>query len=530
MHPRNGADSNRVDDLEACHRRIEELERELNETRERSDAFTRIVESIDHHVYINEVLPGGGRKTLFAGPGRDRLLGGVPEDGDWGRAWIEAVHPDDRARYAEHTARYLRGEMSEVRCRLIGLDGITRWIVGGGMPRRIGDRLIVEGIVREATDEVAAEDRLRQAARTDALTGLFNRRHFSEVLEAELERSRRDGHTPGLLLLDVDHFKVVNDTYGHQVGDVVLSEIAARLRGAVRTYDTVARWGGEEFIVLAPSLEHERSLWRICQALRESVSQMPIAVGQRRLDVTLSVGGVLVDPSGSHELIIDQADRALYAAKRQGRDRTRLFSELTANDLAAEEPEAIRLAQALSLSAGVREGVPEEHAEEVAELAGGIASGLGLPEDIVLRCRLGGWLHDIGKVAIPDRILTKPGELDEHEWRIMKTHAEIGEQLVRRIDAVSVAALAVRHHHERIDGSGYPDGLAGDAIPVEGRIVAVADAFSAITADRPYRRARTALEALTELHAGAGRDHDQRAVEALARVIAARSAPALAAA
>jgi len=323
---------------------------------------------------------------------------------------------------------------------------------------------------------------------------------------------------------------VVNDTYGHQVGDVVLSEIAARLRGAVRTYDTVARWGGEEFIVLAPSLEHERSLWRICQALRESVSQMPIAVGQRRLDVTLSVGGVLVDPSGSHELIIDQADRALYAAKRQGRDRTRLFSELTANDLAAEEPEAIRLAQALSLSAGVREGVPEEHAEEVAELAGGIASGLGLPEDIVLRCRLGGWLHDIGKVAIPDRILTKPGELDEHEWRIMKTHAEIGEQLVRRIDAVSVAALAVRHHHERIDGSGYPDGLAGDAIPVEGRIVAVADAFSAITADRPYRRARTALEALTELHAGAGRDHDQRAVEALARVVAARSAPALAAA
>ena len=124
-----GADSHEVDDLEASRRRIEELERELRETRERSDAFTRIVESIDHHVYINEVLPGGGRRTLFAGPGRDRLLGGVPADGDWGRAWIEAVHPDDRARYAEHTARYLRGEMSEVRCRLIGLDGVTRWIV-----------------------------------------------------------------------------------------------------------------------------------------------------------------------------------------------------------------------------------------------------------------------------------------------------------------------------------------------------------------------------------------------------------------
>jgi HD-GYP domain-containing protein (c-di-GMP phosphodiesterase class II) len=229
-------------------------------------------------------------------------------------------------------------------------------------------------------------------------------------------------------------------------------------------------------------------------------------------------------------LIIDQADRALYAAKRQGRDRTRLFSELTANDLAAEEPEAIRLAQALSLSAGVREGVPEEHAEEVAELAGAIATGLGLAEDVVLRCRIGGWLHDLGKVAIPDRILGKPGELDEHEWRIMRTHAEIGEQLVRRIDAVGGAALAVRHHHERMDGAGYPDGLAGDAIPIEARVVAVADGFSAITADRPYRRARTSLEALTELRRRAGQHHDARVVEELGRVIASRSAPALAAA
>ena len=259
------------------------------------------------------------------------------------------------------------------------------------------------------------------------------------------------------------------------------------------------------------------------------MSFQPIVVGDLRLDMTVSVGGVLADPAGTHELIVDQADRALYSAKRQGRDRARLFSELTANDLAGEEPEAIRLAQALSLSAGVREGVPEDHAEEVSDLAGRIARDLRVAEDVVLRCRLGGWLHDIGKVAIPDRILTKPGELDEHEWRIMRTHAEIGEQLVRRIDAVGVAALAVRHHHERVDGNGYPDRLAGDEIPVEARIVAVADAFSAITADRPYRRARSAIEALAELRARAGRHHDVRVVEALGRIIAADASPALAA-
>ncbi len=283
-----------MDELEASRRRVEDLERELTETRERSDAFTRIVESIDHHVYINEVLPDGGRKTLFSGPGREKLLGGVPADGDWGRAWIEAVHPDDRAVYAEHTAAYLRGEMSEIRCRMIGLDGVTRWICGGGMPRRIGDRLIVEGIVRDATVEMMSAERLELAARTDSLTGLFNRRHFSEVLEDQLERSRHEHRTPGLLLIDVDHFKAVNDTYGHQVGDAVLSEIAVRLTSGVPPVRLRWRAGAaRSSSSLAPDLPDERALWRICEALRQSVSQLPITVGARRLDVTVSIGALL---------------------------------------------------------------------------------------------------------------------------------------------------------------------------------------------------------------------------------------------
>jgi HD-GYP domain-containing protein (c-di-GMP phosphodiesterase class II) len=164
--------------------------------------------------------------------------------------------------------------------------------------------------------------------------------------------------------------------------------------------------------------------------------------------------------------------------------------------------------------------VPEQHAEDVARLAGAIARDLALPDDAILRCRLGGWLHDIGTLGIPDHILVKPGPLDEHEWKIMRTHAEIGEHLVRRIPAVGSAAPAIRHHHEQFDGSGYPGALAGDAIPVEARIVAVADAFSAITTERPYRSARTAAEALTELRARAGHQHDPRAVEALARTLA----------
>src|SRR6185312_7961900 len=136
---------------------------------------------------------------------------------------------------------------------------------------------------------------------------------------------------------------------------------------------------------------------------------------------------------------------------------------------------AIRIAQALSLTASAREGMPELHCEQVADLAGALASVLHLPAEMVLRCRLGGWLHDSGKVSIPDRIRAKPGALDPAEWQIMRTHAEVGEQIIRRIGAVSVACGAVRHHHERIDGHGYPDALAGDEIPLEARIVAVSD-------------------------------------------------------
>jgi diguanylate cyclase (GGDEF)-like protein len=507
--------SDNTDELEALRLRIAELEQRLCETDQRADAFRRIVQSIDHHLYINEVKPDGGRRAIFVGPGRDRLLGGVPEDGDWGRAWIEAVHPDDRALYAAHTARYLRGEMSEVLCRLVGLDGVTRWIRGGGSPRRDGDRLIVEGIVRDATAEVHAEKLLQQASRTDALTTIFNRRHFAEILEAELERSRAEQLTPGLLLVDVDHFKLVNDTFGHVTGDAVLVEVAARLRGALRSFDTVARWGGEEFIVLAPSVESSRQLHEIADRLRRGVSETPVVHGDRSIDVTVSIGGVRADPSCSAELLVDQADRSLYSAKRLGRDRVRLFADLTADDLASQEPESIRLAQALSLAASVREGMPELHSEQVSELSGTLAQVLALSPDIVLRCRLGGWLHDIGKVAIPDRILAKRGPLDEGEWLVMRAHAEIGEQIIRRIGAVSSAAGAVRHHHERLDGSGYPDGLRGDAIPIEARVVAVSDAYSAITSDRVYARGRAIDEALRELRTSAGRHHDPVVVDAL---------------
>jgi HD-GYP domain-containing protein (c-di-GMP phosphodiesterase class II) len=204
-----------------------------------------------------------------------------------------------------------------------------------------------------------------------------------------------------------------------------------------------------------------------------------------------------------------------------------LASEITESDLIAERPEAIRIAEALAVAVGVREGAPAEHPADVASLAARIARTLRLDSRSALRCELGGWLHDIGKLSVPERVLLKPTRLDDEEWSIMRRHPELGERIVERIPALHAAGPAIRHHHEQFDGSGYPDGLAGFAIPIEARIVAVADTFSAMTQLRPYAPPRTAEEALHELRRCAGSQFDPAVVAALESVLAAEAAGAL---
>ncbi len=371
-------------------------------------------------------------------------------------------------------------------------------------------------------------DEAESRSKIDPLTGLWNRRGCLEALNGELRRALRDGNPPGVFLLDADRFKRVNDTYGHHAGDEVLMEIGRRLRSAVREYDTVARWGGEEFCVVAPGIGDDAALRAVGNALRCAVNVEPIKAGDDfSLPVSVSVGAVRASESlWSPEGIVDAADRALYAAKRRGRDQVRLFTEMTVEDFVAEEPEALRLAQALALSAAVREGMPELHSQQVAELSGLIARQMNLEEAMVIRCQLGGWLHDVGKVAIPDRILAKRGPLDDDEWITMRAHAEIGEQIIRRVPGLADAGDAVRSHHERWDGTGYPDGKAGTNIAVEARVVAVADAFSAITSDRPYHDGQSIDDAVTELRRSAGTHLDTDAVEALISVLETQQAAA----
>jgi HD-GYP domain-containing protein (c-di-GMP phosphodiesterase class II) len=192
-----------------------------------------------------------------------------------------------------------------------------------------------------------------------------------------------------------------------------------------------------------------------------------------------------------------------------------LVADLQDADAREAESQELLLARAMAVAACAREGVAEQHAEEVSRLAAEVATRLGAPPATIARCRVGGLVHDVGKIAIADAIVLKPGPLDDAEWAEMRRHPALGEEIVLRVPELRDIACAVRHHHERFDGTGYPDGLAGHAIPLEARVLAAVDAYSAMTADRPYRRARPIREAVAELRRCAGTQLDPEVVSAL---------------
>jgi diguanylate cyclase (GGDEF)-like protein len=505
---------------------VTERQAMLTELAEASARLASIAEAVDHYFYTAEQVGGQRFRLVYQGRGRDVMLRRIGRRSDDSESWIEAIHPEDRERVLAEVRR--RSDDGEIEYRIVGEDGSERWMWDRYRMRRDdGGRLFFDGVVsditerRRAADELAAaRDQAERRSRTDELTGVANRRHFAELLDAVLAAAPQERRSPGVLLLDVDRFKRINDTYGHASGDQVLVEIARRLRSRIRRDDAVARWGGEEFIVLARDAPDDRALRRIGETIRHAIADRPFVTGGHALHVTASVGAARLDAGHpDREAILVAADQALYAAKRRGRNQTRVAAEVSEVEALQEDPEGGALATALALSASLREGMPPLHAEQVGDLSGRIAERLGLSPGFAARCRLAGLLHDIGKIAIPDRVLAKPGPLTVGEHSLMRMHAEMGEQMARHIAGLSDAAPGIRHHHERWDGQGYPDGLAGEQIPLEARIIGCADAYSAMTCRRVYSNGREHQDALRELGAERGAHFDPAVVEALLSVL-----------
>ena len=467
-------------------------------------AVLRVVSAVDDYLYTNEHCPDGSRRSIFSGPNRHKLMGGEPPEGtDAASEWARLIHPEDWGAHLAHRDRLQRGEASVVRYRLCGYDGVTRWIEARSRPVHDDGRVFVDGIVSDVTRQVEAEQELAEArtqlerlasvnehhALHDALTGLGNRRKLLQHLDAALATGR-----PWLMgLFDLDGFKRYNDTFGHPAGDELLVRLATRLREAMPG-DAAFRLGGDEFLILvAAEGDMEVVLAQAAEALSEEGDGFQISA---------SFGAVFMpeetsDPSTALQI----CDQRLYNEKSRRSDRRGRPQDVLLEALNAREPNL------------------EPHSTDVAKLALAVGNGLGLDEAALAGLKQAALLHDIGKIGIPDTLLSKPGPLNEEEWSFIRRHTVIGERILAASPSLRDVARIVRSTHERVDGTGYPDRLHHEQIPIEARIISACDAYSSMTSARSYRPTLTDGGAMAELERCAGTQFDADVVRVLATVI-----------
>ena len=370
-----------------------------------------------------------------------------------------------------------------------------------------------EGLVRRHYE---LKDKLEVTARTDTLTGLLNRHGFERRATSLLEDL--SDRPSALIVGDVDMLKALNEEHGPAAGDRALRRIAEVISRSLRRMDVVGRTGGEEFAILAVTAEVSDAV-AVAERLRRDVM---VAFGDEPFSLTMSFGVAMYPRDGAtlDELLV-AADRALLTAKRAGRNRTMLAAQAAGPSAALgatgeqDDGERARLVTAIGLAEALdlRDTGTASHSQTVAKYAALMARELGFEDADVERIRMAGLLHDIGKIGVPDAILNKPDKLTDHEYAEMQRHPEIGARILGS-DVLDDVRSWVLAHHERPDGLGYPFGLSGDQVPLPARILAVADAYEAMTADRVYRKALPKAEARAELERCRGTQFDPRVIDA----------------
>jgi len=405
----------------------------------------------------------------------------------------------------------------------------------------------------------------QEQAITDGLTGVKTHRFFMEALSSEWKRSSRAGRSFALVLMDLDRFKFVNDFYGHLEGDLVLQRVGQILETNCRRSDVVARYGGDEFVVLMPETTMEQAR-QLASKLRGWISADPLL---REKNISASFGVACYPLHGaSPQELIQVADASMYLSKHQGgntvstadhvnpndarrwkRDVLEAYLGVTLKRLFSTGPEAFeeiyqRLRQftdslpaaeasgaandgpqalpqsildtvtSLAYAIDAKDQYTQGHSQKVSAYAALLAEAIGMSESEVEEIRLAAALHDVGKVGIPEGILNKSGPLNPEEWETMKTHVSFGGKVLEPLAPLARIRLMVLHHHEFFDGSGYPHALSAENIPLGARIITIADSYDTITSDRSYKKGRTAEQALAELERCANTQFDPRLVEA----------------
>jgi diguanylate cyclase (GGDEF)-like protein len=353
---------------------------------------------------------------------------------------------------------------------------------------------------------------LLESTRRDPLTDTLNHGALVGYLAQEIERGRDDVRPIGIALIDIDNFRLLNDNHGHAAGDEALLAVAATLREHVAPGMELGRYGPDEFLLVATpaAVAH---LEPVVERLRAALVDLSLRFAEtERLPITVSVGiATYPDHASSVTALLAIAAGILEEAKASGGDTVRHASDAEEDDASNT---SFDILQGLVIAVDTKDRYTKRHSEDVARYATFIARRIGLTADEIRTIEVAGRLHDIGKIGVPDAILRKPGRLTEGEYAIVQQHVALGDMIVRDLPDIGAVRAGIRHHHERWDGQGYLDRLAGESIPRIARILAVADAFSAMTTTRPYRKALDIREALLRLADAAGTQLDERLVAA----------------
>jgi diguanylate cyclase (GGDEF)-like protein len=369
--------------------------------------------------------------------------------------------------------------------------------------------LILFFVFRAAQRRISGQTRLLvEAARQDPLTGLLNHGTVVGELSLAIDAAGPEGRSIGVALLDLDNFKGINDTYGHAAGDTVLLQLARALEAAMPPGAVLGRYGPDECLLVVPG-GGANELEAVVESVRAAVAEERLEVeGADNVPISLSAGiAIFPDHGDAVTALLSQVAVALGEAKAGGGGATRVAGP---DAVTTAEARSFDILQGLVFAVDTKDRYTKRHSEDVARYGAFLARILGFDPDLVEGIIAAGLLHDVGKIGIPDPILRKPGRLSADEAEIVKQHVALGDAIVRNVERIDIIRAGIRHHHERWDGRGYLDALAGTDIPVVGRVLAIADAFSAMTTTRPYRKAMPLAEALKRLGDAAGTQLDER--------------------